>query len=535
MLATMIGVEQDDSRLDDLSPDGLAEAYRINVAARAALQKAAPTGERDELALEVAVDRLDVEVDRYESGWSHANLNVIDSPLQAVRMMFDLMPTESETERETVAARLRAVPEALRGFAQSLRLGARAGHVSAARQVRKCADQCAVYSGTNGGPGFFGPFVSGIKGDGRLGAELQSAGEQAARAYADFGDFLREELLPQAPERDAVGRDRYAVGSRDFLGAVVDLDETYAWGWEEFLHIERELIAVAEKVAPGAGPAGAAAALDANPAYQISGQEALKAWMQRLSDEAVAELGRTHFDVPAPIARLECLVAPPGGPVGAYYTPPSDDLTRPGRMWWSVAADKADFGTWRELTVIYHEGVPGHHLQLATAVIERDKLNAFQRLLGGTSGHAEGWALYAELLMRDLGFLDDPGNLLGMLDGQLFRAARVIVDIGMHLELPIPAGTGFHEGERWTPELGLEFMLSRTLTDPDHVRDEIDRYLGWPGQAPAYKVGERIWLEGRAAARAQRGASFDLKEFHTKALRMGNMGLGPLARRLPLL
>jgi uncharacterized protein (DUF885 family) len=152
-----------------------------------------------------------------------------------------------------------------------------------------------------------------------------------------------------------------------------------------------------------------------------------------------------------------------------------------------------------------------------------------------TSGHAEGWALYAERLVRELGYLTDDGHLLGMLDAQLFRAARVVLDIGMHLELPIPTGTGFHEGESWTPALGLEFLLTRTLTGEQYARDEIDRYLGWPGQAPAYKVGERIWLQARDAARVRHGGSFDERAFHTAALRLGGMGLAQLADELALL
>ena len=137
--------------------------------------------------------------------------------------------------------------------------------------------------------------------------------------------------------------------------------------------------------------------------------------------------------------------------------------------------------------------------------------------------------------MRELDYFDTPGTLLGFLDSQLFRAARVVVDIGMHLELPIPAGTGFHEGERWDGDLGLEFLLTRTISDPAHCRDEIDRYLGWPGQAPAYKVGERIWLAGREAARARHGSAFDLRSFHDRALALGGMGLDPLAGRLAAL
>jgi uncharacterized protein (DUF885 family) len=305
------------------------------------------------------------------------------------------------------------------------------------------------------------------------------------------------------------------------------------------LAIEAELREVAERVAPGQGVQAAAAVLDADPAYLVHGLDGLQAWMQGLSDRAVEELGRSHFDIPEPIRSLECRIAPPGGGVGAYYTSPSDDFSRPGRMWWSVEAGRTEFTTWRETTTVYHEGVPGHHLQLATAVFQRDQLNDYQRLLAGTSGHAEGWALYAERLVRELGYLTDDGDLLGLLDSQLFRAARVVLDIGMHLELEIPAGTGFHEGETWTPALGLEFLLTRTLSDPAHCRDEIDRYLGWPGQAPSYKLGERVWLQGRAAARARhsnandgQAGAFDDKAFHSAALNLGGMGLDLLAQEL---
>jgi uncharacterized protein (DUF885 family) len=257
--------------------------------------------------------------------------------------------------------------------------------------------------------------------------------------------------------------------------------------------------------------------------------------MQELSDQALADLRGVHFDIPDELMRLECKVAPPGGGTGAYYTGPSDDFSRPGRMWWSVPADREEFQTWREVSTVYHEGAPGHHLQVATAVHQAESLNRFQRLLAWVPGYGEGWALYAERLMREFGYLDDDGDLMGMLDAHLFRAARVIVDIGMHLKLTIPAGAGFHEGERWTPDLATEFMTTRTVTDPVQVRDEIDRYLGWPGQAPAYKLGERLWLSARDDLQARHGASFSLKDFHMAALRMGPMGLDTLRERLAAL
>jgi uncharacterized protein (DUF885 family) len=159
--------------------------------------------------------------------------------------------------------------------------------------------------------------------------------------------------------------------------------------------------------------------------------------MQATSDRAVAELGKTHFDIPEEIRRLECMIAPTNEG-GIYYTGPTDDFSRPGRMWWSVPEGVDSFDTWRELTTVYHEGVPGHHLQIAQAVYNRAELNSWRRLLAGSSGHAEGWALYAERLMEQLGYLDDPADRLGMLDGQRMRAARVVLDIGVHLGKPRP-------------------------------------------------------------------------------------------------
>jgi len=193
-----------------------------------------------------------------------------------------------------------------------------------------------------------------------------------------------------------------------------------------------------------------------------------------------------------------------------------------------------DFSTWKEVTTVYHEGVPGHHLQVGQNAYAKDQLNRWQRLLCWISGHGEGWALYAERLMDDLGYLSDPGNRMGMLDAQAFRAIRVIIDIGMHLQLQIPDPNplGFRPGQRWTPEAGLEFLLQNLATDEPTLRFELDRYLGWPGQAPSYKIGERIWLQARDEARQRAGANFDLRKFHADALNLGPMGLDPLRAAL---
>jgi uncharacterized protein (DUF885 family) len=539
IVATYLGIAGYDDQLTDYSPEGHDARAELAERALRAVESAQPADASEEVAKAVFGERVGLQLEIHRAGLDVSSLNVIASPVQDIRQVFDLMSTDTVDAWAVVARRLAKVPDALAGLRVSLAHAADRGTVSALRQVSRVAEQCDTWAGLGGGRSFFTSLIAGaqrIEGvDAALRTDLATGANAAAEAYADFARFLREDLAPKAPREDAVGKDVYQLWSRYFTGAQLDLAEAYEWGWAEFTRIESEMKQVAERIKAGAPLAEAAAALDAEPRYRVQGQHAFQDWMQKLSDKALNDLRDVHFEIPDELMRLECRIAPPGGGVGAYYTAPTDDFSRPGRMWWSVPADKEEFSTWREVTTVYHEGVPGHHLQIATAVRQAGKLNRFQRLMCWVSGHGEGWALYAERLMRELGYLENDGDLLGMLDGHLFRAARVVVDIGMHLELEIPAGTGFHEGERWTPEFGLEFMLTRTITDPAHVRDEIDRYLGWPGQAPSYKLGERLWLSARQDAQRRHGDAFDLKLFHKQALEMGGMGLDTLRERLSAL
>jgi uncharacterized protein (DUF885 family) len=241
-------------------------------------------------------------------------------------------------------------------------------------------------------------------------------------------------------------------------------------------------------------------------------------------------ISNNHFDIPTSIQKIEAKISPPGGAAAQYYMPPSEDLSRPGSTWYP-ANGRTRFPLWSEPTTAYHEGVPGHHLQIGMAVVNREQLSRFQRN-EFVSGHGEGWALYAERLMDDLGFLDRPEYRLGYLYAQAFRAARVVVDIGMHCEKKIPATWGWHSGEAWTPELALEFLSARSSNDEAFNRSEIDRYLGWPAQAISYKLGERVWLQLRDEAKARHGAAFDIRAWHTYALNLGNLGLELFTREM---
>jgi uncharacterized protein (DUF885 family) len=162
---------------------------------------------------------------------------------------------------------------------------------------------------------------------------------------------------------------------------------------------------------------------------------------------------------------------------------------------------------------------------------QAETLTRYQRLFG-TSGYVEGWGLYAERLMAELGYLEKPDYYLGMLRAQALRSVRVVVDIGMHLELEIPATEPELAGKRWTPDLGNAFTATRSQFPPDFTASEVTRYLGMPGQAISYKVGERAWLESREAVKQRRGAAFDLKQFHADAFRLGPMGLDQMRREM---
>jgi uncharacterized protein (DUF885 family) len=198
-------------------------------------------------------------------------------------------------------------------------------------------------------------------------------------------------------------------------------------------------------------------------------------------------------------------------------------------MWWSVPPGVTRFAPWRELTTVYHEGVPGHHLQIAQALTNGGELNSWRRLLSWNSGHGEGWALYAERLMDEFGFLSTPGERLGMLDGQRMRAARVVVDLGVHLGLPAPERWG---GGTWDAAKAWELLKANVNMDHQFLRFELNRYLGWPGQAPSYKIGQRLWEQARADAQARLGAAFDLKTWHTRALNLGSVPLSLLPSAL---
>ena len=534
--ATMRGITGHDDRMTDYSPDGIDERTRVDRTTLAELHGLEPSSPRDRVAVGVMVEQLERNVALADAGEHFRTLNVLASPMQHIRACFDLVPNDTLEDWEAIAARLAQVPAALDGARTTLQEGARQGIVAAQRQAAACARQADTWGGVTGdGTPFFATLVEQLDAAdvdaAALRAHIVEGADRATRAYAAFGRYLVDDYLPVAAEHDGVGADRYALWARAWNGIELDPHDTYAWGWDELHRIERAMQSVAERILPGQTVPEVIDHLEHDPARTIDGVDAFRAWLQDLLDSTVAALDGVHFDIPEPVQRVEAMIAPPGGAAAMYYTGPSEDFSRPGRTWYPTLG-RTTFPLWGEVSICYHEGVPGHHLQIAQVRYLADTLTRYQRILAGSSGHAEGWALYAERLMGELGYLEDPAYEMGMLRAQAMRAVRVIVDIGLHLSLPIPTGEAYHPGEAWTPELALPFVITHSYFPPDFMASEVDRYLGLPGQAISYKVGEREWLAARDDARAALGSSFDLKAFHAHALDLGPMGLAQLRREL---
>ena len=519
-LAAFLGISGHDGELTDYSPEGFDARYELAARTLGALKAAPATGDADRIAGTVLRERLEIDLALAAAG-TNAELNSMDSPPLRIQQAIEVLDQGVDTPWTELRERVRAIPDAFAGLRRTLERAGQQGRLSPVRQIVRCAKEARIFT----------DYLTSLAA--RCPQEdLADDVALANRSLVDFSRFLLDELAPHAPTRDAVGPERYRLAVRNFLGTTLDLTEIYEWGWSELRRLEEQMTGMAAEIRPGEPLPAVYAALDADQQHRINGAENFRQWIQDLAERTIDELAGLHFDIPAPLRRIDCRI--PALPGSAYYLAPAEDLSRPGTIWWHVP--DAEVITWTALGTLFHEGVPGHHLQLGTNVFNSDRLNRFQRISAELHpGHSEGWALYAERLMDELGFYRTPAHRLGMMaGGQQLRTARIILDIGLHLELPVPRGAGFHDGERWTPRLAAEFLGSRcgSMGGGSFIDFEIDRYLGCPGQAIAYKLGERVWIRAREEARIRLGARFDLREFHSAALDLGPMGLDLLAEEL---
>ena len=512
-LATQIGIDGHDGELQDFSPaywDRLADRIRDLVADVDALNDSTDQSDDeddfddvDNLTAALLRDRMTAQLEFHHRGELLRLLNTIESPVQTIRDSFALMPKVTEEDFDTIASRMSRIPSALAGYRESLAEAAAAGDIASHRQIDAVINQCELLAASE----------SQLD---ELGLSPDSAVVDGAKeAFAQMADWLSTELSPQAGHEDGVGRERYTLFAEYYHGRDVDLDAGYEWAQDQLRETIAEQERIARELYGDASVAGAYRRLNGEHRYTIEGTDALLDWMTEVNEAAARAFGVDNT--------VECAIDPAGSG-GIFYTPPSDDMIRPGTMWWSVPAGQTTFHTWQELATVFHEGVPGHHLQMSAALDNRAELNMWRRSVCWNAAHGEGWALYAEHLMADRGFFDDPGYRMGLLDSRRLRLARVLVDIGVHMKKPTPDGNG-----TWDAQYAKAFLRDNTAMPEANLAFELDRYMGWPGQAPSYALGYKDWVDLRGQALAQ---GFTEEEFHAKALSLGSMPMDMLANEV---
>ena len=557
-IAIDIGAPLGERTISDFSPIGeiaLSDLRRAVLAEVQEVKQRSAFDDVDEVTHSALEWDLSIQQELADAGLTVGTLNNIDSPLQQIRDPFTLMPMERKADWEDIIRRVEAVPEAYRTYISGLGHAIEDGRLPTKVQVH------AALADLKAQRGQLDPYArlrqefraSDVADDRLMAGRLDLAITGAQGATHDFATWLNHTVLPRATNLDGVGRDEYVLQSARFLGTRIDPEETYHWALEELQRIhERQQQIVDELFEPGLPVSTALENLNNDPEHQLHGTAELVRWMQETSNAAVDFLADRHFTVAPEMRELDCMISP-AGDGGIFYTAPTDDFSRPGTMWWAVPPGVEIFHTWQEKTTVYHEGMPGHHMQLSRAVSLKDTLNRWRRQLCWFSGHGEGWALYSEELMNELGFLPHPAEQLGMLDAQRLRAARVLVDIGVHLGLQKPSSAylssigitdSIYEGAaRKSPYLGLgetgvagdvwdrndlwAFMHANVAMDESFLEFETTRYLGWPGQASSYKVGQRVWESVRDSWQ-KRHPNEPLRTFHDRALALGGLPLAVL-------
>ncbi len=520
MDCTYLGNGLNQDKLDDFSIAGAQINADLIRGVLSELSAMAPIDEIDRIAKTVMTERLTSALALHDSEEGFILWNVLTSPPSNIRSIFELMPKHGAQDFANIALRLQAVEKAHTQWMSTISEVAKHGKTTAQRQVRGVIEQLEGYA--NGG---YSQMCKNFDPELKYPA-IHEAAKQAERSSASTAAFLKNEYLLIATPEDAVGAERYAIWSRFFTGAELDLRATYEWGIADLAAINARMWLLADQIKPGAKSLREVAdVLDNDPKYIIKGEENVIKYLQDFTDAAMVRMDGEFFEIDERIKICEARLAPAGSASAPYYNPPSEDLSRPGTTWIPMLG-KDYVSSWHLVSTWYHEAVPGHHLQVATVTIEKERLTRFQRSAAWISGYGEGWALYAERFMNELGAFDEPGIEMGYLSAQALRAARIVVDIGMHL------GYEDFEGNVWNAQSARKLLNEQALLDEAHSASETDRYLGWPGQAISYKVGERVWMSAREDAKRRLGAAFDMKSFHTYALKIGPMGLDPFAAEM---
>jgi uncharacterized protein (DUF885 family) len=531
MTATVLGYDQGLDRLDDPGPAGRAQARSLydEVLTSAAAIEARPDSKTMPLEERITLDIVrvicDVEIEQQDQRIDRLKLvDQMEGPQTILPQLAAFQSTDTAERFDLFLARLADYPRFMAAVGdvvlEGLAGGLTAASIVTERTIRQLEAMLALPEGES-------PIVTAVtvpagRDRDRLVEAVRKYVRPADAEYLEVlsGDYRtasrHDPGLWSAPH----GEQLYRTQIRAWTSLDLDPAGLHRIGLEDLASIEAERRVIARDLGFGDDTAAARTALRSDPAYIPKSVDALL-------ERARGQIRRAMVAAPAYFGRLPiagCEVRPvesfkEADAPAAYYYPPSVDNSRPGTYYVNTydLPSRSYVGL---ASTSFHEAVPGHHFQIALQA-EHPSLNTFRRLgsRGAGAAYVEGWGLYSERLADEMGLYLDQAERFGMLDGQAWRAARLVVDTGIH-------------ALRWPREKSVALLLEAGLSETD-ANIETDRYICWPGQALSYKVGQREIERLRKDATEKLGAAFDLRTFHDALLAHGTLPLATLARELP--
>jgi uncharacterized protein (DUF885 family) len=524
--ATALGDNRFNDRLDDRSLAAIQAdaAARRSFLARFEAIGTAGLSASDALSRRLMIRDLRESLDAMAFKSWEMPVNQRDGIHLGLVDLVSLTPFNTVADYDHYIARLDEIPRAFDQVIENMRQGMRDGLMPPRYLLDKVVVETQDVASKAGTASPFAvplshfPTAIGEADRARLRTAILAAVDQEiVPAYRKFAEFVRAEYAPHGRADPGIwalpdGEARYRFEARHMTTTDLSPDSIYAIGVAQVAEIAGQMLVIAK--AQGYADLGSFNAHIKNDRkfYATSGQQVLDLYTKyaRQMEQRLPELfGRLPRSTLAVIP-MDAFRAPNAVP--ADYTSGTADGSRPGRI------NVNEWGPEQRLllnveAIAYHEGVPGHHMQLSLAQ-ELPDLPKF-RQHGGYTAFVEGWAFYSERLGKEIGFYQDPYSDYGRLENEMWRAIRLVVDPGVH-------------SKHWTRQQMVDYFHTYTAMDEPNVQSEVDRYISWPGQALAYKLGQLEFLRLRADARARLGARFDLRAFHDAALRQGALPLDVL-------
>ncbi|HJW21934.1 MAG TPA: DUF885 domain-containing protein [Candidatus Limnocylindrales bacterium] len=529
--ATVLGDRRFDDRLDDLSLAGRdrIEAARREVAAAARAIDPIALSPTDRLTRQMLIDEAEGQAASLAARTMDWTVDPIGGPQTGLQDLVDYQTISTPADGAALAARWRAIGPHVDAAIENLRRSAAEGRVAPRAPVERTLDILEHLEAT---PVESWKLASPAEAahDDWPASELEAfredvltaVSEVAGPAFQRYRQVLRSEILPIARPNDRPGL-VHIPGGLDAYRALIRVHTTldlapeaiHETGLREIERIDGEFIALGRRLLKTADLASTLASLRGDPALRFATAREVFATARRSLERATAAIPDWFGRLPR--AACEVVAVPSHAEAHqtiAYYSWPAIDGSRPGRYYINLHQPTTR-PRYEAEALAFHEAVPGHHLQIAIAQ-ELDGLPAFQRNLGSTA-FTEGWGLYAERLSDEMGLYSGALDRFGILSYDAWRAGRLVVDTGMH-------------ALGWTRDRAIQFLVEHTALGENNIENEVDRYIVWPGQALAYKIGQLEILRLRAMAKDRLGARFEIKGFHDAALGSGAVSLPTLGQ-----